>query len=446
MLILVSRLLFMAAVWRVAEGQTLPPYSSAGPCFNKTSEYFVKDLNLCCSRCKAGTHLAVKCTVSSDTVCKPCQDGHYSDNINHFENCFSCTKCKDVKGLMYERECSADTKSVCVCKPGMFCSKRFDQECQECKKYKSCKPGEYISRKGSPTSDVRCAQCPSGEFSNHSNSVSCKPHTKCEGGSVLRSGNSTTDTLCEMIPTTAAAATTTTTTTTTKAPLQSLSKHFPSKEPRNILSQTQETLQMIPTTTVISTSLTSLSRATPTNSNSEQQPLIYYIVIVAGLVFLIVAVAITCLLRKKKAGLQKVPITDAVKVEQDPSANGTPDNQRLLPMEKGLKEPSMTSSDSQSQPDSSHSSTDWLERTSQEEYIPEQPSISSPMVNLSITATFNCHLNPTTCSIPLSTSATRTPHVETPVPLSQEEVCISCQQEDGKEALQSVQESGPCVF
>lgn len=105
----------------------------------------------------------------------------------------------------------------------------------------------------------------------------------------------------------------------------------------------------------------------------------------------------------------------------------------------------MTSSDSQSQPDSGHSSADWLDRTSQES-LPEQPSVSSPMVNLSITATFNCQLNPTTasCSIPMLTPLT--PHAEAPVPLSQEEVCVSCQQEDGKEALRSVQESGLCVF
>ncbi len=141
------------------------------------------------------------------------------------------------------------------------------------------------------------------------------------------------------------------------------------------------------------------------------------------------------------------PISCSLQLEQDTSASDTPDSQHLLPVHRCQTEPSMTSSDSQSQPDSSHSSADWLERTSQDESIPEQPSVSSPMVNLSITATFNCQLNPTStsCSIPLNTSA-RTPHVESPVPLSQEEVCISCQQEDGKEALQSVQESSPCVF
>lgn len=130
--------------------------------------------------------------------------------------------------------------------------------------------------------------------------------------------------------------------------------------------------------------------------------------------------------------------------EPSPPASVAPDCQCLLPGDRCQKEPSVTSSDSQSQPDSSqsHSSGDWLERISQEESLHEQASISSPLVNLSITATINYQLNPpaASCAIPVSPS---TPDVS--VPLSQEEVSVSCQQEDGKEALQSVQESGLCV-
>uniref|UniRef100_A0A8C2II42 Tumor necrosis factor receptor superfamily, member 1B n=1 Tax=Cyprinus carpio TaxID=7962 RepID=A0A8C2II42_CYPCA len=362
------------------------PYRSDGSC-DTAFEYYAKDLGLCCSRCKPGTHLSDICTSTSDTICGPCQDGQYSENMNHFPNCFSCPKCKDVKGLMYHTKCSADTKAVCVCKPGMICSKRnFNNECEECRKYRSCKPGEYVIKEGSTSSDVRCRSCPPGTFSNRSNTEQCKPHTQCEGRSVLRPGDSTVDTLCEMKPPSTAQ------TTTTKAPLQSSPKPTHPIEPRNLRGEIQE-MQPMNTTTL---SLAPSSRVTSST------------------------------------------------VERDASVSSTPDHQRLLPVDRCQKEPSMTSSDSQSQPDSSQSSADWLERTSQES-IPEQPSVSSPMVNLSIT--FNCQVNPTTasCSIPLNTSA-RTPHVEAPVPLSQEEVCISCQQEDGKEALRSVQESGLCVF
>ncbi|XP_050979055.1 tumor necrosis factor receptor superfamily member 1B [Labeo rohita] len=446
MLILVSRLLLMAAVWRVAEGKMPVPYNSEGECHDKSSEYYERTVRLCCSKCKPGTHLTVTCTSSSDTICEPCQDGHYLENVNYSPNCFSCPKCKDVKGLMYGKECSADTKAVCVCKPGMFCFRNFGKECEECKTYRSCKPGEYVLKKGSPTSDVKCARCPPGTFSNHSNSEQCKPHTECESGSVLRLGDSTTDKLCKMTPTIA---------TTTKAPLWSTRKHVPSNVPSSaIMSETQETQGMITTTTIITTSLLPLSSTNPSltakasaSGAFNQNDMIFYTVIsvtVLVVLILLVLAAGIYILRKRK-GLRKVPITDINKVEQDTSASGTPDCQHLLSIEKGQKEPSMTSSDSQSQHGSSHSSTDWLERTSQEEYIPEQPSISSPMVNVSITATFQLNQTTAALSNPLSTPAW-TPHVEAPVPLSQEEVCISCQQEDGKEALRSVQESGLCVI
>ncbi|XP_051768083.1 tumor necrosis factor receptor superfamily member 1B isoform X2 [Ctenopharyngodon idella] len=443
MLILISRFIFMTAVWRVAEGKAPLPYSSDGKCNNLTSEYYHKELQICCSKCKPGTRLHVHCTRNSDAVCEPCQQGQYSENYNHFKNCFSCPQCKDEKGLAYGTKCSADTRSVCVCKPGMFCSV-FLSECEECRKYKSCKPGEYTARKGTPKNDVKCAPCPPGTFSNHINAESCQPHTQCEGGSVLRQGNSTADTLCDVTPPPS---------TTTEVSLQTSSKHPHSRlrGPSSVWSQTEEAQPTNTTTTpsLLPSSSTTASKTT-TSSDIDTPTIIYCTVIVCGvLVLLTLAVmVITCKLRKRK-GIKKVPVAGGNKLVQDSSESGTLDHHCLLHADKCQKEPSMTSSDSQSQPDSSqsHSSGDWLERTSQEESIPEQLSVSSPLVNLSITATFNCQVNPTTasCSIPLNPS-TLTPHIEAPVPLSQEEVCISCQQEDGKEALQSVQESSPCAF
>ncbi|XP_048028009.1 tumor necrosis factor receptor superfamily member 1B isoform X2 [Megalobrama amblycephala] len=444
MLILISRLILMTAVWRVAEGKASLPYSSEGKCNDLTSEYYAKDLQICCSKCKPGTRQHVQCTRNSDTVCEPCQQGQYSENYNHFKNCFSCPQCKDEKGLAYGTKCSADTKSVCVCKPGMFCSKiGFLSECEECRKYKSCKPGEYTARKGTPKNDVKCEKCQSGTFSNHINAESCQPHTQCEGGSVLRQGSSTADTLCDVTPPPL--------TNTTEVSLQSSPKHPHPRltKPSSFRSLTAQPMNATTTPSLLPSS--SMTAIKTTNSSDTDTPtLIYCTVIVCGVLVLLALtlMVITCKLRKRK-GIKKVPVAGGNKLVQDASENGILDHQCLLHADKCQKEPSMTSSDSQSQPDSSqsHSSGDWLERASQEESLPEQPSVSSPLVNLSITATFNCQVNPTTasCSIPLNPSAL-TPHVEAPVPLSQEEVCISCQQEDGKEALQSVQESSPCAF
>ncbi|KAK7119091.1 hypothetical protein R3I94_021063 [Phoxinus phoxinus] len=455
MLILISRLLFMTAVWCVAEGKAPLPYSSSnGVCDNTTTEYYEKNQQICCSKCKPGTRLEKECTASSDSICAPCPDGQYLDQFNHNNNCFSCRRCKDVKGLAYHTDCSADTQTVCVCKPGLMCVKTgSDSECDHCKKYtpRSCKPGERIIRKGSSKADFMCEPCPSGTFSNRSNAELCQPHTQCYGGSVLSPGNSKADTQCDLTPP-----------PSTTPPTTEVSHQIPSNyhQPTEMTSNrypteqnlTEKAQPMDTTTTHAPLSpSSSMTPSTPeiqttTGPNPETPILIYCAVIVCGvLVLLTLAVmGIICMLRKRK-GVQKVPIPGGKKLERVPSKNDIPDCQHLLTADKCQKEPSMSSSDSQSQPDSSqsHISGDWPERTSQE----ESPSVSSPLVNLSITATFNCQLNPATasCSIPMNTSAL-TPRAEAPVPLSQEEVCVSCQQEDGKEALQSVQESGPCTF
>ncbi|XP_056324374.1 tumor necrosis factor receptor superfamily member 1B isoform X2 [Danio aesculapii] len=441
MLILIARLLllFMTVVWLMAEGKAPPPYRPEGKlCNNATSEYYMKKLGLCCSKCKPGTRLTVACSISSDTICEPCAGGLYSESMNHYPNCFKCPTCKEEKGLMYGTNCSADTKAVCVCKPGMYCSKYgLSSECEECKKHKSCKPGEGAERKGSPTTDVKCAPCPIGTFSDRSGSEPCRPHTQCEGSAVLRVGNSTDDTVCKMKPLEG----------TSKVHMQTSSKPKPTGTPEMWPMNTDSTS----TVTVLSSDVKH-SRAATTNTQEtprNPQPDYMIIICITGAVVLVLLIlvmtVVTCKIRERK-GLTKVPITDTNTVEQDPSQSSTPDHQHLLHVDRTQTEPSMSSSDSQSQPDcsQSHSSSEWLERSSQDEC----PSVSSPVLNLSITATFNCQLNPAaaSCSIPINPS-TLMPHAEAPVPLSQEEVCIStCQQEDGKEALQSVQESGPFLY
>ncbi|XP_051957973.1 tumor necrosis factor receptor superfamily member 1B isoform X2 [Xyrauchen texanus] len=447
MIISIRLLIFLAALWLFSEGKTSLPYKSDGDCVNSTSEYFNKLLSICCSKCKPGTRQQVECTADSDTICAPCQDGQYSDNMNHFGNCFSCKKCNDDKGLKYVTKCSADTKSVCECKLGMFCYRYHFDECEACRKYKSCKPGEGVIKNGTSKSNVKCERCSEGTFSNSTNTETCKPHTRCVGSAVLRPGNSTTDTKCDTTPF-----------TTNKVPPQISTKGFlnvpPQVKPSGIQSSTQPMNTtftpslpvlrgVISSTTRISSNLVSVR---PISNPEPYTITIIYVIAcsVMGLLTLTMIVII-CRFRNRK-GVKKAVIVENNKQEQGLLANYRPDLQCLLHTDGCQKEPSTTSSDSLSQPDSSqsHSSNYWLEGASLEETLPEQPSVSSPLVNLSITATFNCQMNPTCCSIPLS-PATLTPKAEAPVRLSQEEVCISCQQEDGKEALQSVQESNPCV-
>lgn len=85
--------------------------------------------------------------------------------------------------------------------------------------------------------------------------------------------------------------------------------------------------------------------------------------------------------------------------------------------------------------------------TSQDSIHTEQPVVSSPCV-VNITATFNCHVNPSTgsCSIPITPQAQPQP-VQPDLPLSlEEQLRVSCEEENSKEALQSVQERGMSMF
>lgn len=82
---------------------------------------------------------------------------------------------------------------------------------------------------------------------------------RCEGRSVLRLGDSTVDTLCEMKPPSTAQ------TTTTKAPLQSSPKPTHPIEPRNLRGEIQE-MQPMNTTTL---SLAPSSRVTSSTAGSQ---------------------------------------------------------------------------------------------------------------------------------------------------------------------------------
>ncbi|KAM4582428.1 tumor necrosis factor receptor superfamily member 1B isoform 2-T2 [Fundulus diaphanus] len=139
------------------------PYhpDSYGICRNHTTEYFVESTNLCCKRCPPGHRLKQECDGASDSQCVPCGPGQYMENWNFYQNCFSCTKCKEKKGLEYAQECTPTTDAKCVCKSGMFCEMGFnDPYCTHCASFSVCKRGYRVSVKGTGNSDVKCEKCP----------------------------------------------------------------------------------------------------------------------------------------------------------------------------------------------------------------------------------------------------------------------------------------------
>lgn len=176
------------------------PYQSDsdGNCRNSSREYLSEDSYLCCKKCRPGQRLKQECSASTESVCETCPPGQAIEDWNYSRNCFSCKRCKTTKGLQEIQHCTPTTKSKCGCQPGMFCILGFeDPYCEACRKYKQCGAGYGVSVPGKANSDVTCQRCPDGTFSDTVSYVDhCVPHTKCQGGVVLRRGNATSDNVC----------------------------------------------------------------------------------------------------------------------------------------------------------------------------------------------------------------------------------------------------------
>ncbi|XP_029908009.1 tumor necrosis factor receptor superfamily member 1B isoform X2 [Myripristis murdjan] len=189
---------------QIAKMHPLPYQADSNrQCQDPKTEYLLDDgSNLCCKKCAPGHRLVEQCSDTTNSVCEPCPSDQYLVDWNFSPNCFSCPRCKAKKGLQYAQNCSSSTKSKCVCLPGMYCMLDYNAPyCSECAKYTTCKPGTGVSIQGTPNSNVKCAQCKEGTFSNKASSTNaCQPHTNCQGRAVLRKGNATSDTVCEPEP------------------------------------------------------------------------------------------------------------------------------------------------------------------------------------------------------------------------------------------------------
>lgn len=83
-----------------------------------------------------------------------------------------------------------------ICEP---CSESYTTapNLPACTDYSTCKPGQFISMRGSPVSDQSCSQCTTGQsFSNKTNAPYCMPQPACAGvlGKLL--GSSCTSLTC----------------------------------------------------------------------------------------------------------------------------------------------------------------------------------------------------------------------------------------------------------
>ncbi|KAM9308451.1 tumor necrosis factor receptor superfamily member 11B [Gastrophryne carolinensis] len=150
-------------------------------------------LVLHCDQCPPGTYVKQDCTAERNTECAPCPSNHFADQWNSDKECQFCSAvCKELQYV--RQECNGTTARICECSEGHFLDMEF------CIPHKECPPGFGVVQQGTPESDVVCAECLQGTFSNVTSAMApCWKHTNCKksGLKVAQKGSSTADTVCE---------------------------------------------------------------------------------------------------------------------------------------------------------------------------------------------------------------------------------------------------------
>nr|XP_020490230.1 tumor necrosis factor receptor superfamily member 6B-like [Labrus bergylta] len=178
MLILPVLLLFSAVPRSVSD----PTYERVDPLTRES---------LLCNMCPPGTHMSAHCNATTQTVCKPCSNEHFTEMWNYMPKCLYCnTFCQG--NMEVEKECSAVNDRVCRCEEGYY--KRYDF----CVRHTECGPGHGVHTKGTIHKNTICERCPEGTFSNSSSALEpCVNHQTCASGEiVLTSGTMHHDTVC----------------------------------------------------------------------------------------------------------------------------------------------------------------------------------------------------------------------------------------------------------
>ncbi|XP_048417394.1 tumor necrosis factor receptor superfamily member 1B-like isoform X2 [Stegostoma tigrinum] len=196
-----------AALIRIGTGTLkvyLPYRSESSSCQNTVSEYFDRTISMCCSKCPPGMKREVMCTNNADTMCKPCGLNQYTAYWNMLKKCMSCqAPCKEDQDMV--QDCTSSTKRICQCKQGLHCIDSAKDTCNQCRKNTECKEGQGVVKQGTKDTDVKCAPCPPGTFSNKVSSTKpCQPHIDCTmlRRKILQNGTSTRDAVCsdELLP------------------------------------------------------------------------------------------------------------------------------------------------------------------------------------------------------------------------------------------------------
>ncbi|XP_059935834.1 tumor necrosis factor receptor superfamily member 1B [Mesoplodon densirostris] len=170
----------------------------------RLQEYYDTKVQMCCSKCPPGYRVQSLCNKTSDTVCHSCESSTYTQLWNLVPACFSCnSRCSSDQ--LETQACTTKQNRICTCKPGWYCTLGRQEGCRLCVPLRKCGPGFGVAKPGTATSNVACAPCAPGTFSDTTSSMdTCRPHRICS--SVAIRGTSEMDAVCtSVLPTLKAA-------------------------------------------------------------------------------------------------------------------------------------------------------------------------------------------------------------------------------------------------
>ncbi|XP_034552384.1 tumor necrosis factor receptor superfamily member 14-like [Notolabrus celidotus] len=178
--------LLMIIIIKISTGQTLTCH--------RTEYQIGKE---CCLMCGKGEHVKTDCDEDKSTSCKPCSEGTFMNKLNGLKSCFPCSNCDEGSGLRINTSCTRTLDSVREPLEGFFCTQSAEHGCLTAQRHRSCRPGQYISQRGTSLTDAVCSPCSAGTFSNGT-FPSCREHTQCESlnKQLLRPGTKSDDAEC----------------------------------------------------------------------------------------------------------------------------------------------------------------------------------------------------------------------------------------------------------
>ncbi|TMS19068.1 Tumor necrosis factor receptor superfamily member 5 [Larimichthys crocea] len=131
------------------------------------------------------------CSDKDQTVCVPCEEGHYASKFNMFDRCEECQSCQQE----YAEKCTPTTDAKCLCRSGFLCSNNVCSSCEENK----CVTGEKLNRTGSIKYTYHCEPlCPDNAYFDVEKEV-CTARTQCSliGLAERFPGNKTYNSICD---------------------------------------------------------------------------------------------------------------------------------------------------------------------------------------------------------------------------------------------------------